>query len=110
MVTVGLLVTLWLLLGACARLWWIHGLTMRETVTWLGALPLEWWQVVRLLSPGPLLFWFAVFVGLLALGVMLGAPAVKSAVVTGIVFAMLVITSALAAWSARPPLNAIRRP
>lgn len=110
LVTAGLLVTLWLLLGACARLWWIHGLTIRETVTWLGALPLEWWQVVRLLSPGPLLFWYAVLVGLLALGMVLGIPAVKSAVVAGIVFAILVITSTLAAWSPKPSPNATRLP
>lgn len=108
LLTAGLLVTVWLLLGVCARLWWIHGLTMREVVTWLGALPLTWWQVVRLLSPGPLLFWFAVLVGLFLLGVVLGAPAAKTAAVTGIVFALLFITSVLAAWSPRRSPKAIR--
>jgi hypothetical protein len=110
LLTAGLLVAVWLLLGVCARLWWIHGLTIREAVTWLGALPLTWWQVVRLLSPGPLLFWFAALLGLFSLGVVLGAPAAKTAAVTGIVFAMLFITSVLAAWSPRRSPKTTRLP
>ena len=91
----SLLVASWLLIGTCLRLGWIHGQAIRQVVAWIGATPLTLRHAVRLLSPGPILFYLAGLGALLGLGILLDVAVVTSMAAIGIAMALIGVATAL---------------